>query len=652
MLPLRFIDRLKFFVERQFVRGAAFQLVIVALVIGLISVTGGLLVAPVDGAFDSLGAAVWWAFLRLTDPGYLGDDAGNWQRFVSTVLTLLGYVVFLGALVAILTRWLIALMNNLERGLTPVSLRNHVVVLGWTPLTLPLLAELLEASPRVRRFLELNDAKRLRLVVLAEEVSARQTLELQNEPGIGRKGRQVILRSGLAIQPEALERVACLDAAAVIIPATRQETDGLVTSDVETVKALLSIAAQARHRKQPLPFVVAELRDPRKQRVIEKAYPGAVEVVAGDATISRLLVKTVLHPGISELYTELLTASQGNQLYLRSGETAVGLTLAELASRRAGVRVLGLMRRDGDGWRSMLLAPSDTVIEAGDRLVMVARRYEDTEVATAEASATVPSRLPQREPAAEARAVVAGCKRILILGWSRKVPVILAELDRYASCRFEVDVVSVVPLARRAGALSGVADALERVSVRQLEADYLVEGELQRLQPAGYDTVMLMSNDRLASEEEADARAMMGYLLLEDLLADSARRPQVIQELSDPDNEALLGGSGSEILISPMILSHLLAQVALRRELRLVLDELFGHGGAEFQFRQPDAYGLPASASVQDCEAAAAARGEMVLGLFHRKAQANGRRLQLNPEPGTALDFQAGDRLVVLAIGG
>ncbi|SDW05773.1 CASTOR/POLLUX-related putative ion channel [Marinobacter mobilis] len=648
MLPLRFIDRLKFFVERQFVRGAAFQLVIVAMVIGLISLAGGLLVAPVDGAFDSLGAAVWWAFLRLTDPGYLGDDAGNWQRFVSTLLTLLGYVVFLGALVAILTRWLIALMNNLERGLTPVSLRNHVVVLGWTPLTLPLVAELLEASPRVRRFLELNDARRLRLVVLAEEVSARQALELSNEPDIGRKARQVILRSGLAIQPEALERVACLDAAAVIIPGTRQETDGLVTSDVETVKALLSIAAQARQRKQSLPFVVAELRDPRKQRVIEKAYPGAVEVVAGDATISRLIVKTVLHPGISELYTELLTASEGNQLYLRSGETAAGLTLAELAGRRSGVRVLGLMRRRDSGWETRLLAPADTVIEAGDRVVMLARRYEHTDTDTSSAAASTLS----VASAPPARAVVATSRRILILGWSRKVPVMLAEFNRYAACHFDIDVVSVVPLARREGALTGVADALERVKVRQIEADYLVDGELRRLQPADYDSVILMSNDRLATEEEADARAMMGFLLLEDLLATQSRRPQVIQELSDPDNEALLGGGRSEILISPMILSHLLAQVALRRELRQVLDELFGHGGAEFQFRAPEAYGLTASASFQDCEAAAAERGEMVLGLFHHRAQGNGRRLELNPPAGTLLDLQAGDRLVVLAMVG
>ncbi len=46
MLPLRFIDRAKFFVERQFVKGALFQLLVVGAIIGLISLAGGLLVYP------------------------------------------------------------------------------------------------------------------------------------------------------------------------------------------------------------------------------------------------------------------------------------------------------------------------------------------------------------------------------------------------------------------------------------------------------------------------------------------------------------------------------------------------------------------------------------------------------------------------------
>lgn len=54
MLNLRFIDRVKFIIERQFVKGAAFQLLVVMLFIGFISLVGGLLVAPTGEPLDDL----------------------------------------------------------------------------------------------------------------------------------------------------------------------------------------------------------------------------------------------------------------------------------------------------------------------------------------------------------------------------------------------------------------------------------------------------------------------------------------------------------------------------------------------------------------------------------------------------------------------
>lgn len=645
MLPFRLIDRLKFVVERQLVKGAGFQLLVVAVFIGLISLIGGLLVMPQGREFEDPGAAIWWAFLRLTDPGYLGDDVGTWQRFVSTLLTISGYVVFMGTLVAILTRWLIAKMADLERGLTPVTLKHHVVVLGWTSQTLPLVSELLVSSGRMRRFLERHDTQRLNLVVLSEEASAKQVHELRNEPGIGRRARQIILRSGSAIQPDALHRVACLDAAAVIVPSAAHEAGSLVTSDVETVKALLSIAAQARQLQAPLPFVVAEIQDVRKLPVIERAYPGAVEVVAGDATISRLMVQNILHPGLSEVFNELLTAGDGNELYVRGGESVAGLSLGELASARPEAVVLGLLRHQETGWEVCLLASSDTRIEARDRVVMMAREYAETEPDPKQPA--LPPIARDESPRAARPAEQAGY-RVLILGWNRRVPSLVAELASYGHRNFELDLVSVVPSDEREQAIARYVDDSRQVPCRHIEADYMVEGELRRVQPAGYDTIILLSSDRLASGEEADARAMVGYLQLEDILAESLKRPQLIMELSDPDNRHLLYGHRSEMLISPMILSHVLAQVALRRELRVVLDELFTVGGAEIQFRDPHDYPLPASATFQVLEKTMATDGDLALGVFRGRPDDSGRHLQLNPPRKAYLELQPGDRLVVL----
>ncbi|MCD1628817.1 CASTOR/POLLUX-related putative ion channel [Marinobacter shengliensis] len=646
MLPFRVVDRLKFIVERQLVKGAGFQLLVVGFFIGLISLIGGMLVVPQGGEFDDPGSAVWWAFLRLTDPGYLGDDVGTWQRVVSTLLTLLGYVVFMGTLVAILTRWLIAKMEELERGLTPVTLKNHFVVLGWTAQTPPLVAELFGSTGRMERFLEKHDTQKLRLVVLAEEASAEQLHQLGSEPGVGRRAREVILRSGSAIQPDALHRVACLDAAAVIVPSQVHDAGSLVTSDVETVKALLSIAAQARHLNAPLPFVVAEIQDMRKLSVIERAYPGAVEVVAGDVTISRLMVQNVLHPNLSEVYNELLTAGEGSEIFVRGGETAEGLSLGELAAQRPHAIVLGLLQPSASGWIVNLLASPETMIRREDRVVLLAGDYEHTGADPKAEPLPVIAR-SAAQPHATSRS---DAHRVLVLGWNRRVPSLAAEFSSYKGRNFMLDMVSATPLKERQREIARYGVDLEAINGQLLEADYMVEDDLRKLNPASYDTVMLLSSDRLGSGEEADARAMVGYLQLEDILAEAPRRPQVIMELSDPDNRQLLYGHQSEMLISPMILSHVLAQVALRRELRVVLDELFTVGGAEIQFRDPHDYPLPASADFQLLEKIVAASGEIALGVYRAKANELGRHLQLNPPRKQFLELQPQDRIVVLGI--
>ncbi|MDF0749425.1 ion channel DMI1 [Marinobacter sp. 71-i] len=645
MLPFRFVDRVKFIVERQLVKGAGFQLLVVGVFIGMISLVGGLLVIPFGAPFEDVGDAIWWAFLRLTDPGYLGDDVGNWQRLVSTILTISGYVVFMGTLVAILTRWLIAKMTDLERGLTPVTLRNHIVVLGWTSQTLPLLGELLGSSGRMRRFLEKHDTNRLRLVVLSETASAAQVHELRNEPGIGRKARQIILRSGAAIQPDALQRVACLDASAVIVPSAAHEAGSLVTSDVETVKALLSIAAQARHLGAPLPFVVAEIQDVRKHPVIERAYPGEMEVVAGDATISRLMVQNILHPGLSEIYNELLTAGEGCETYIRGGDSLAGHTLAELASQRPRVIVLGILKPAGKGWNIQMPAPSDTLIAAEDRVVMLARDYAETEPDPKAPALPVINR---GQPVSRPVVASGQVHRVLVLGWNRRVPSLISEFSSYSQLRFEVDIVSVVSARERQQEIDRYLGEQRDVICRHVEADYMVEGELRRVAPLNYDSIMLLSSDRLASGEEADARAMVGYLQLEDLLSEGGRRPQLIMELSDPDNRHLLAGHQSEMIISPMIVSHVLAQVALRRELRVVLDELFTVGGAEIQFRPPHDYPLPASTDFQLLEKVVAESGEVALGIWRNQPDERGHHVKLSPPRSEYLDLQAGDRLVVL----
>lgn len=121
-------------------------------------------------------------------------------------------------------------------------------------------------------------------------------------------------------------------------------------------------------------------------------------------------------------------------------------------------------------------------------------------------------------------------------------------------------------------------------------------------------------------------------------------------ELADPDNESLLRKYNSEVIISPLVLSNLLAGKALQREVNSIYKELFTVGGAEIIFRNPEEYDIiPGKISFQELENRAAEFGEIAPGIF--TVNEDSRRednLVLNPGRFKNLEVKSGVRLVVL----
>lgn len=645
-MPRHITNRLKFLLERLVLRGAHYRLLIIAALIGLLSVLAGAIVhyagAGVEGG---LPGAIWWAFLRLSDPGYLGDDEGTLRRVVSTLLTVLGYVVFLGALVAIMTQWLNQRMRELEAGLTPIAQRDHVLILGWTNRTATLVQELVMAGPRVRRFLEVHGARTLRIAILAEEVTTALSVELRERLGRTWNERQIIMRTGSPLRLEHLQRVDFMHASAVIMPAAETGGTGPDHADSRTIKTLLSIRTHPQARSAELPLAVVEVFDSRRAEVARRAYGGPIEVLASDAIVSRLIAQNIRHRGLSYVYGELLTHHRGNEIYVRSAGELAGSRFDELPHLFEEAILIGIVRPEGETFHPLLNPPGDTILDAEDRLALIARSYEATTPRPRTAAPAVTARDVPHAP----HAAAATARRVLLLGWNHKVPALLQELDSYESESFEIEIISTVPTGRRTHLLQRHGTQLHRVAVRHVEADFATPSVLEQAQPATFDAVVLLGSDRFESGEESDARTIMGYLLLRGVLPE-AERPALLIELLDAGNAALFPEISGEVIVSPVLLSHMLAQVALRRELRAVFDELFGPGGAEIVFRPAADYGLAGeTASFERIEAAAAARGETALGVRSRVTA--GRReasVVLNPPRAQHWSLDGGDEIIAL----
>ncbi|MCA9704540.1 MAG: hypothetical protein KDK70_01685 [Myxococcales bacterium] len=640
-------NRLQLVVERFLVRGLVYRLAFVVGVLVATSVTGGLLVIGTEH-FDDLPAAIWWAFLRLSDPGYLGDDEGTYVRVVSTGLTVAGYVLFMGALIAIMTQWLNAALRRLENGLTPVAERNHIVVLGWTTRTATIVRELLLSIDRAQHFLRLRGRRSLSVVVQAEEVDAELHQDLRERVGATayRAGR-VVLRSGTPLRPDPLRRVAAREAAAIILPAPARDTPG-VDPDTETLKTLRSLASlrEADH-PGPMPLVVAELLDSRHAITARRAYPGPLELVNSQAMVASLMGQIIRHPGFSHVVAGLLAYGDDSEIYVRDAPTLAGQRFGDLAEAFPAALIVGVVRSEPGGPRSMLNPSDELRLREDDRLVLVA---EDQESTTPPAHHT-----PRRSDHGQGVPLAPQLqrhRRVLILGWNETVPDLLAEFERYGSEHFDVTVGSMSSVARRNEQLAAHDVIPRRITLRHVELDYTIPGRLEQLDPAGYDNIVLVASDRIESHE-TDARTIVGHLLLREILPPASQGgPQVLVELAESENLASFATDGSEILVPPLVLSHIMAQIALRPDLRVVFEDLFGAEGPEIFFRPATEYGLAGKdATFNDVCHAVAAHNETALGVRLRcRGEQGDDEILVNPPRDRSWRLREDDELVVLAI--
>ncbi len=618
-------------------QGAFFRMLLLVGLVAFIAVTAGA-AAWAIGAVPEFDQAVWWAFLRLTDPGYLGDDVGTGKRIISTLVTVSGYVVFMGALIAIMTQWFHRTMAKIDAGTTPVSLEHHFIVLGWTSRTEAIVRELLVSEGRVQRFYErLGRRPSLRVVVLAEEEPVIVRAGLEDFLEEHWSASRVIVRRGTPLRSEHLERVDYLKAAAVIVPSNTTLNES-ANIDAATIKTLLSTSKALREHGSDggAPLLVAELADDRKVSLAEGAYQGPVECLSTDRIIARTIAQNIRHKGLSQVYTEVLGHAFGNELYVREWYREP-VEFAALIDAFDDATVIGYVEVDGDEEEIRLNPALDAIVSEGDRIILVGESFESTEPRLAQIdNPVIPVESPHKPHA------LRELRRILVLGWNERVALLFEEMDHYEHEKFEATSVSVTTAKERRREIRERVGKLE-TPVSMIEADFTSATELAEIDLESFDDIVLVASDWLDTIELSDARTLMGYLAVRERLANSTRRPDVLVELLDPDNQNLLD-SESDVLVSTLLVSHMLTHLALRRELGLVFEQLFGPCGVDIFFVPVEHYEIgPGDYAFGELRRRVGTTGDLAIGV-----RRDGKVI-LDPHREETLYLAEGDDVVVLS---
>ncbi|QES51370.1 NAD-binding lipoprotein [Streptomyces venezuelae] len=588
-------------------------------------------------------AAVWASVGQTLK---IGGALGSPVHVLASVSLALVALLFVSTLVSLITTGINRRIMSLRLGHSTVLETGHTVVLGWSDQVFPVVGELVAANANQRRSA---------IAVLAPKDKVEMEDEIATRFTDRDRGRtRIICRNGSTTDPAELCRVSPQTAQAVLVLPAEGDAGapaGADTAhpgragdlgnagDAQVVKTLLALGAAVPDTCGAV--VVAAVRDARNHLTARLAAGRGGHVLCVDDIVARLLVQTARQPGLSLVYQELLDFA-GDEFYSTGAEELAGRTFGEALLSFATSSAVGLLHADG---RVALNPEPGTPIAASDRIIVISRD-DDTVVredmaGCVDETAIVPAAGP-RTPLAE---------RLLLLGWNRRAPLVVAQLDQYVGPGSILDVVALDPAATPLGAGDRAASQLRHLEVSFHSGDITDPEVLAKLDVPGYDGVIVMGEH--TEESSTDDRTLVTLLHLRAIGETADRELALTTEMSDDGNRLLAPArEGADFIVSGRLISLLMTQISESRHLADVFEELFRAEGNEL-YLKPAADYVRTGVDLTFATAVEAARrrGACAVGyrLGARACIGPDYGVRINPDKRQRVRFTEGDSLIVLA---
>jgi voltage-gated potassium channel Kch len=518
-----------------------------------------------------------------------------------------------------------AKLEELRKGRSFVCEENHTVILGWSPQVFSIVSELVIANA---------SRKRAAIAILAD----RDKVEMEDDiaakvPHLGTT--RVVCRTGSPIDQADLA-IVNPDAARSIIVLAPEGPD----PDTHVIKTILALTNNPNRKKAPY-HIVAEIRERRNMEAARLVARDEAQLVLAEELLSRITVQTCRQTGLSVVYTELLDFA-GDEIYMQEEPSLVGKPFRDALFAYETSAVMGICGKI-DGVK--LLPPMDRIIEPGDRIIAISaddvtvRLSGRTSFPIDESAIT--SR-PPRPPRPE---------RTLLLGWNRRVPAIIHELEAYVAKGSTLDIVADVDVREE---VEEHAKGLENLTVSFERADTTDRRVLDRLTAKGFDHILTLSYDDLETQA-ADARTLVTLLHLRDI---ETKRGQsffsTVSEMLDVRNRQLAEVTqADDFIVSDRLVSLMLSQVSENRDLAAVFEDLFDPEGAELYLKPAGDYVEPGKpVTFYTVLESARRRGEIAVGYRLAKLGKSPEAfygVKVNPDKSKMVTFSEDDRILVLA---
>ena len=293
------------------------------------------LLEPEQLTLAGFGTSFYWAITTVIGSGDASYVTSPGGFVIGWLLAFFG-VAIVAAMTGAVVGFVIDYLLKEGQGMGAAGYVDHIVVCGWNETARDLIEEL-KGDEFTTKVVVLHDAER-------------------NPAGDG-----VYFVRGDITSTEDLERCGIREASsAIVFPADRSNEADM--RSILAVMAIESIAPQVR--------TVVEANNPMHVPHFRRAE--ADEILVTSRLASRLLARSALYPGLSELVTDIVSGGEGSELYrVMLPDDYIGLSIDELSRKLRGDHRATLLAVTRNG-QSMTNPPTDFRLEAGDDAVVVA----------------------------------------------------------------------------------------------------------------------------------------------------------------------------------------------------------------------------------------------------------------------------------------
>lgn len=584
----------------------------------------GLQLGPEGQAAVDFPEAMWESLMRSMDAGTVAGDTGWGFRAIGLLVTIAGIFIF-STLIGVLSAGIEGKLGELRKGRSTVLESDHTVILNWSASIFDVISELAVANA---------SRKKPRVVIMAE----RDKVEMEDEiaaklPNLGRT--RVICRHGAPTDIHDLAIVSPQQARSIIV--LSPEGEDASHADSQVIKTLLALVNDPR--RDPKPYrIAAEIRDAASVDVARVVGGSEAQLVLADDLIARIVAHSSRQAGLSAVYSELLDFD-GCEIYTLEQSALTGNSFGDALMAYESATLIGLVSPEG---QVQLNPPMESIIPYGAKAIIIAEDDGSIAIATIAISVdpmAIRSALPQPERP----------ERVLVLGWNRRAPIIVHELSRYVATGSLLTIAADTPDLDQS--VAGLSVASDNLSVEYGRVDTTSRAALEALDIAAYDHVLVLGYSDILAPQPTDTATLVTLLHLRKIADAAGTHINVVSEMVDVRNRELAEVTrADDFVVSNKLVSLMLAQASENENLGAIFADLLDEEGSEIYMRPAEDYvALDMPVNFYTVTQSARERGEVAIGHHRPRPGARADGIVVNPLKSASVDYQVGDRLIVLA---